>query len=32
MESGFPSMSAFIRMFHITKGCTPSQFRKMYHP
>ena len=32
MASGFSSMSAFIRMFKIMKGCTPSEFRKMYSP
>ena len=32
MTSGFTSMSAFIRMFKIMKGCTPSEFRKMYSP
>lgn len=32
MASGFSSMSAFIRMFKIMKGCTPSEFRKMYRP
>ena len=32
MASGFSSMSAFIRMFKLMKGCTPSEFRKMYTP
>jgi AraC-like DNA-binding protein len=32
MASGFTSMSAFIRMFKIMKGCTPSEFRRMYSP
>ena len=32
LASGFTSMSAFIRMFKIMKGCTPSEFRKMYSP
>ena len=32
MASGFSSMSAFVRMFKIMKGCTPSEFRKMYRP
>ena len=32
MASGFSSMSAFIRMFKIMKGCTPSEFRRMYRP
>lgn len=27
---GFSSISAFIRMFKIHKGCTPSDFKKMY--
>ena len=30
MQSGFSSMSTFIRMFKIVKGCTPSEYRKMY--
>ena len=30
MASGFSSMSAFVRMFKIMKGCTPSEFRRMY--
>lgn len=29
-SSGFPSVSAFIRMFKIIKGYTPTQFRSMY--
>lgn len=29
-DSGFESMSAFIRMFKLQKGMTPTQFRKMY--
>ncbi len=32
LSTGFSSMSAFIRMFRLMKGCTPSQFRKMYTP
>lgn len=32
LASGFTSMSAFIRMFKIMKGCTPSEFRRMYSP
>ena len=32
MASGFSSMSAFIRMFKLMKGCTPSEFRRMYTP
>lgn len=27
---GFSSLSSFIRMFKIVKGCTPSDFRSMY--
>ena len=30
LASGFSSMSAFIRMFKLMKGCTPSEFRRMY--
>lgn len=30
ISCGFSSLSAFIRMFKIIKGCTPSQFRSMY--
>lgn len=30
LQSGFSSISAFIRMFKIHKGCTPSEFKKMY--
>lgn len=30
MQCGFDSLSAFIRMFKIIKGCTPSEFRTMY--
>lgn len=29
-SSGFPSVSAFIRMFKIIKGYTPTEFRSMY--
>ena len=32
MSCGFSSISSFIRMFKILKGCTPSEFRKMYRP
>ena len=32
LASGFTSMSAFIRMCKTMKGCTPSEFRKMYSP
>lgn len=30
LRSGFSSLSAFIRMFKIVKGCTPSEFRSLY--
>ena len=30
LACGFSSLSAFIRMFKIIKGCTPSEFRSMY--
>ncbi len=30
LSCGFSSLSAFIRMFKIIKGCTPSQFRSLY--
>jgi AraC-like DNA-binding protein len=30
LSSGFSSLSAFIRMFKIIKGCTPSEFRSIY--
>ena len=30
LSSGFPSLSSFIRMFKIVKGCTPTEFRNMY--
>ena len=30
LQSGFSSMSAFIRMFKIVKLCTPTEFRNMY--
>ncbi|MCR4932954.1 MAG: AraC family transcriptional regulator, partial [Lachnospiraceae bacterium] len=29
-NSGFTSLSSFIRMFKIVKGVTPSEFRSMY--
>ncbi len=32
MRSGFNSISSFIRMFKIVKGCTPTDFRKMQRP
>lgn len=31
MQCGFSSLSSFIRMFKIIKGCTPSEFRAMYN-
>ncbi len=30
LNSGFTSLSAFIRMFKLHKHCTPTEFRKMY--
>lgn len=30
LNCGFSSISSFIRMFKIIKGCTPTQFRNMY--
>ncbi len=30
MHCGFSSLSPFIRMFKLIKGCTPTEFRKMY--
>lgn len=30
ISCGFPSLSSFIRMFKIIKGCTPTDFRTMY--
>jgi len=30
LHSGFSSLTAFIRMFKQLKGCTPTQFRKLY--
>lgn len=30
MACGFSSLSPFIRMFKLVKGCTPTEFRKMY--
>lgn len=29
LQSGFSSLSAFIRMFKIVKGCTPTEFRNL---
>ena len=31
LSSGFSSLSAFIRMFKLIKGCTPSEYRAMYN-
>ena len=30
LQSGFSSLSAFIRMFKLMKGCTPTEFRDLY--
>ena len=30
LQSGFSSLSSFIRMFKIVKDCTPTEFRNMY--
>lgn len=30
LHSGFNSLSTFIRMFKLIKGCTPTEFRSMY--
>lgn len=30
VRSGFNSISAFMRMFRIVKGCTPTEFRNLY--
>lgn len=30
LNCGFSSLSSFIRMFKIVKGCTPTEFRSMY--
>lgn len=30
LQSGFSSLSSFIRMFKIIKDCTPTEFRSMY--
>ncbi len=30
LQSGFSSLSAFIRMFKIVKGCTPTEFRNLF--
>ena len=31
LSSGFGSLSSFIRMFKLIKGCTPSEYRAMYN-
>ena len=31
LASGFTSLSSFIRMFKLIKGCTPSEYRTMYN-
>ena len=31
LSSGFSSLSSFIRMFKLIKGCTPSEYRAMYN-
>lgn len=31
INSGFNSISSFIRLFKINKGCTPTEFRKIYN-
>lgn len=31
LNCGFSSLSSFIRMFKIIKGCTPTDFRNMYY-
>ena len=30
LQSGFSSLSAFLRMFKLINNCTPTEFRKMY--
>ncbi len=30
LRSGFPSLSSFIRMFRLIKGCTPTEFRNLH--
>lgn len=32
LQSGFDSLSSFIRMFKIVKGVTPTEFKNMYDP
>lgn len=31
LSSGFSSMSSFIRMFKLIKGCTPTEYRSLYN-
>ena len=31
LASGFSSLSSFIRMFRLVKGCTPSEYRSLYN-
>ena len=31
LSSGFTSLSSFIRMFKLIKGCTPTEYRAMYN-
>lgn len=31
LSSGFSSMSSFIRMFKLVKGCTPTEYRSLYN-
>ena len=31
LSSGFSSLSSFIRMFKLIKGCTPSEYRALYN-
>ena len=31
LASGFSSLSSFIRMFKLVKGCTPSEYRALYN-
>lgn len=30
LQSGFPSISSFLRMFRLLNGCTPTEYRKLY--
>ena len=31
LSAGYSSLSSFIRMFKIMKGCTPTEYRAMYN-